>query len=212
MVTHAVAPAHNCTSAVWTGGKTPFQLYITLNYMPIISSNQLLPHSSPLACLSYDRVMDTQNDFRRAVSKQVTGDSVVVPTNIKSCVFVTNVVSNLDESGRWHCHDIDQPSHTWQNWRRPTTSQSSWGEHIQLPIGYAVVPHIDEYAGDVTLLSTTHTQRRPVLMQGYLKNRGSKIRIRSTNEMQHSATRWYQTMINGWEFPIFNEKAPLMQK
>ena len=42
-----------------------------------------------------------QNDFRRAVSKQVTGDSVVVPTNIKSCVFVTNVVSNLDESGRY---------------------------------------------------------------------------------------------------------------
>ena len=31
MVTHAVAAAHNCTSAVWTeGGKTPFQLYITL--------------------------------------------------------------------------------------------------------------------------------------------------------------------------------------
>ena len=31
MVTHAVDPAHNCASAIWTeGGKTPFQLYITL--------------------------------------------------------------------------------------------------------------------------------------------------------------------------------------
>ena len=51
----------------------------------------------PLACLSYDHVMDVQNDFRRAVSKQVTGDGVDVPMNIKSCVFVTNVVKNLDE-------------------------------------------------------------------------------------------------------------------
>ena len=56
--------------------------------MPIISRNQLLSHSSSLACLSYDRVMDVQNDFRRPVSKRVTGDSVVVPTNIKSCVFL----------------------------------------------------------------------------------------------------------------------------
>ena len=53
------------------------------------------------------------------------------------------------------------------------------GKHIQLPIGYAIVPHIDEYAGDVTLLSIPHTQGRPVLLQGYLKNRGSKMLIRS---------------------------------
>ena len=72
--------------------------------MPIISRTQLLPHSSSLACLSYDCVMAVQNDFRRAVSKQVTGDSVVVPTNIKSCVFVRNVVSELDESGRYEFH------------------------------------------------------------------------------------------------------------
>ena len=55
--------------------------------MPIIRRYQLLLHPSSLACLSYDRVMDVQNDFRRVVSKRVTGDSVVVPTNIKSCVF-----------------------------------------------------------------------------------------------------------------------------
>ena len=72
--------------------------------MPIISGNQLLPHFTPLACLSYDRVMDVQNDFRRAVSKQVTGDGVVVPTKFKICVFVTSVVSNLDESGRYEFH------------------------------------------------------------------------------------------------------------
>ena len=36
------------------------------------------------------------------------------------------------------------------------------GEHIQRPIGYAIVPSTDEYAGDVTLLSIPHTQGRPV--------------------------------------------------
>ena len=152
--------------------------------MPIIR-NQLLSHSSSLACLSYDRVMDVQDDFRRAVSKQVTGDSVVVPTNIKSCVFLTNVVSNLDESGRYEFHGtaMTLTSHvTHDNIREdppPLKLDLPEGEHIQLHIGCAVVPHIDQYAGDVTLLSIPHTQGRQVLMQGYLKNRGYKMRIRS---------------------------------
>ena len=33
---------------------------------------------------------------------------------------------------------------------------SSEGEYIQLPIGAAIVTHIDEYAGDVTLPSIPH--------------------------------------------------------
>ena len=129
--------------------------------------------------------MDVQNDFRRAVSKQVTGDSVVVFTNIKSCVFVTNVVRNLDESGRYEFHGtvMTLTSHLTHDKLRedppPLKLDLLEGEHIQFPIGYAIVPHIDEYAGDVTLLSVPHTQGRPVLMQGYLKNRGSKMRIRS---------------------------------
>ena len=129
--------------------------------------------------------MDVQNDFRRAVSKQVTGDSVVAPTNIKSCVFVTNIVGNLDESGRYDFHGtaMTLTSHLTHDKIREDPPSLKLdlpeGEHIQLPIGYAIVPHIDEYAGDVTLLSIPHTQGRPVLMQGYLKNRGSKMHIRS---------------------------------
>ena len=129
--------------------------------------------------------MDVQNDVRRAVSKQVTGDSVVVLTNIKSCVFVTNVVSNLDESGPYEFHGtaMTLTSHLTHDKIRedplPLKLDLPEGEHIQLPIGYVIVPHIDEYAGDVTLLSIPHTQGRPVLMQGYLKNRGAKMHIRS---------------------------------
>ena len=129
--------------------------------------------------------MDMQNNFRRTVSKQVTGYNVVVPTNIKSCVFSTNVVSNLDESGRYEFHGtaMTLTSHLTHDKIRkdppPLKLDLPEGEHIQLPIDYAIVPHIDEYAGDVTLLSIPHTQGRPVLMQGYLKNRGYKMRIRS---------------------------------
>ena len=138
-----------------------------------------------LVCLPYDRVMDVPNDFRKAVSKQVTGDGAVVPTKFKSCVFVTNVVCNLDESGRYEFHDtaMTLTSHLTHDKIRedppPLKLDLPEGEHIQLPIGYAIVPHFDEYAGDVTLPSIPHTQGRPVLMQGYLKNHGSKMRIRS---------------------------------
>ena len=125
--------------------------------------------------------MDVQSDFRMAVSKKVTGDSVVVPTNIKSCVFVTNVVSNSDELGRYEFPGsaMDLTSHLTHDKIRedppPLKLDLLEGEHMQLPIGYAIVPHIDEYAGDVTLLSITHTQGRPVLMQVYLKNRGPMV-------------------------------------
>ena len=73
--------------------------------------------------------MDVQNGFRRAVSKQVTGDNVVVPTNIKSCVFVSNVVSNLVESGRYGFHG------TAMTLIRPITSPagSSWGRTYPAP-------------------------------------------------------------------------------
>ena len=137
------------------------------------------------ACLSYERVMGVQNDFKSAVSKQVTGDTVVVPTNIKRCVFVTNFVSNLDESGRNELHGtaMTLTSHLTHDKIRedppPLKLDLLEGEHIQLPIGYDIVPHIDEYAGDVTLLSIPHTQGRPILMQGYLKNSISRMRSMS---------------------------------
>ena len=85
--------------------------------MPIIGRNQLLPHSSSLACLSYDRVMDVQNDLTRAVSKQVTGDSVVVPTNIKSCVFVANVdMSSMALQRHWPGISHIREDHHLSSW------------------------------------------------------------------------------------------------
>ena len=129
--------------------------------------------------------MDMQNDLRRAVSKQVMVDGVVVPTNIKGCVFVTHVVSNLDESGRYEFHGtaMTLTSHLIHGKIRedpsPLKLDLCEGEHIQLLFGYAIVPHIDEYAVDVTLPSIPHTQGRPVLLQDYLMNRGSNMCIKS---------------------------------
>ena len=127
--------------------------------MPIISRNQLLPHYTPLAYLSYDRVMDVQNNFRGAVSEQVMVDGVVVPTNIKGCVFVTHVVSNLDESGRYEFHGtaMTLTSHLTNDKIREDPSSLKLdlceGEHIPLLLGYAIMLHIDEYADDITLPS-----------------------------------------------------------
>ena len=41
---------------------------------------------------------------------------------------------------------------------------------------------------------TSHTKCRPVLMQGYLKNRGSKMLITSLNEMQQSWRNIYRLL------------------
>ena len=129
-------------------------------------------------------MIDVKNDLEWLNSKHVTDGGVVVPTNIKSSVFVSNAVSNLDESGRYEFHGTATTlnSHLTQYKIRedppPLKLDLPEGERIQLPTGYAIVPHTDEHAGDVTLC-IPHTQGRPVLMQGYLKNRCSKIRIRS---------------------------------
>ena len=91
----------------------------------------------------------------------------------------------MDESGRYAFHGTTMTltNHLTHDKIRedppPLKLDLPEGEHIQLPIGYAILPHINEYAGDVTLLSTPHTQGRPVLMQGYLKNSISKMRNRS---------------------------------
>ena len=91
----------------------------------------------------------------------------------------------MDESGRYEFHGtaMTLTSHLTHDKIRkdppPLKLDLPESEHFQLPIVYAIVPHIDEYAGDVTLLSIPPTEGRPVLMQGYLKNRGSKMRIRS---------------------------------
>ena len=91
----------------------------------------------------------------------------------------------MDESGRYEFHGtaMTLTSRLTHDKIRedppPLKLDLPEGQHIQLPIGYAIEPYIDGYAGDVTLLSIPHTQGRPVLMQGYLKNCGSKMRIRS---------------------------------
>lgn len=112
--------------------------------------------------------MDVRKDFARAVSKQWAEDGVVVPTNTKRRVFVTGAVDNLDESGRYEFHGtaMTLTSHL---------SHDNMGEDppplkldlpedapIRLPDNYAIVPYIDEYAGDIILQPTPHGQGRPV--------------------------------------------------
>ena len=102
--------------------------------------------------------MDVWKDFVKAVSKQWTVDGVVIPTNVKYCVFVTNVVYNLDESGRYKFHGTAKTlthhlTHDKMGkYAPPLKLDFLKGVHIQFPDDYAIVPHIDEYADDVTRL------------------------------------------------------------
>ena len=47
--------------------------------------------------VSYNRVMDVRRGFAQDVSKRWAEDGVVVPSNTKRKVLVTNAADNLDE-------------------------------------------------------------------------------------------------------------------
>ena len=149
--------------------ETPFPFYIALKLHANSRQKVAIATFHALGIsVSYGRVMDVRKDFAKAVSKQWSDDGVVVPTNIKRHVFVTSAVDNLDESGRYEFHGtaMTLTSHlTHDNMGEdppPLKLDLPEGAPIQLPDYYAIVPYIDEYAGDVTLPSIPHGQGRPV--------------------------------------------------
>ena len=111
--------------------------------------------------VSYDRVMDVRRGFARAVSQRWAEDGVVVPTNAKQKVFVTSAadIDNIDEPECFEFHGtaIILTSHVSPNDKRedsqPLSLEVPGKNAIQLPGNCAVVPNIDEYAGDITLSS-----------------------------------------------------------
>ena len=98
-----------------------------------------------------------RKNFAKAVSKHWAEDEVVVPTNMKRKVFVTSAVDNLDESGRCEFHGtamtlISHPTHDNMGEDPPPLSLDPHeGVPVQLPNDYAIVPYVDEYAGDIKL-------------------------------------------------------------
>ena len=109
--------------------------------------------------VSYDRVMDVRRGFARAVSQRWAEDGVVVPTNAKQKVFVTSAADNTDdpECFEFHGTTIILTSHVCHDNKREDSPSLSLevpgGNAIQFPGNCAVVPNIDEYAGDITLSS-----------------------------------------------------------
>ena len=101
--------------------------------------------------------MDVRKSLARAVSKRWPDDGVVVPSNIKQKVFTTCAIDNIDESGRYEFHGtaLTLTSHlTNDNVGEdppPLTLEFPEDILIKLPDYYANVPHIEEYAGDITL-------------------------------------------------------------
>ena len=158
--------------------------------------------------------MDVWKDFVKAVSKQWTVDGVVMPTNVKYCVFVTNVVYNLDESGRYKFHGTAKALTRHLTHDKigkdapPLKLDFLQGVNIQLPDDYAIVPHIDEYADDVTSLDAGlpveswlqdahQVVKRSDWQKHVLPTLGSSSQ--QTEDNQH---QWL-------DFPIFHEKISI---
>ena len=101
-----------------------------------------------------------------AVSRRFAEDGVVVPSNIK-WESTTGIVVNIDESGRIKLHGtaISLTSHlTHANIGvdpPPLTLDAPEGAIIKLPDDFAIVPYIDEYAGEITLSSVPTGTARP---------------------------------------------------
>ena len=116
------------------------------------------------------RVMDVRRGFARAVSKRWAEDGVIVSTNAKRKVFVTSAV-DLDECGCFEFHGtaITLTSHvTHDNMGEdppPLSLDVPEETTIQLPDDCAVVPYIDEYAGDITLSSLDVRSVRPTFTE-----------------------------------------------
>lgn len=106
--------------------------------------------------VSYDRVMDVRKGLSLAVSRRFAEDGVVVPLNLKRGVFTTGAVVNIDESG---CIDLHGTAISLTNHLTrdnigvdpPTlTMDAPEGTTMQLPHDFAILPYIDEYAGEIT--------------------------------------------------------------
>ena len=95
---------------------------------------------------------------------------MVVSTNAKRKVFVTSAV-DLDECGCFEFHGtaITLTSHvTHDNMGEdppPLSLDVPEETTVQLPDDYAVVPYIDEYAGDITLSSLDVRSVRPTFAE-----------------------------------------------
>ena len=143
--------------------QTPFPLYVGLKLHVSDRQKGTIDkfHASGIS-VSYDRVMDTRKAFARAVSKRWIDDGIVVPTNNKRRVFTTCAVDNIDESGRYEFHGtaITLTSHLTRGnlGEDPPPLDFNLPEDatIQFPQDYAIVPHVDEFVGDITLSPTTN--------------------------------------------------------
>ena len=217
--------------------ETPFPLYIGLKLHASDRQKGTINtfHSFGMS-VSYDRVMDVRRGLALAVSRQFAKDGVVVPSNIKRGVFTTGGVDNIDESGRIELHGtaISLTNHlTHENIGvspPPLTLDVVEGTTIKLPDDFAIVPYIDEYAGDITLSSIPDETARPAFAE-YLRaglpeeawlNHLHKVMKEEDGKLQETPVTYSGFLSHGQSkedvrpratvgvFPIFYEKASTM--
>ncbi|XP_014665303.1 PREDICTED: uncharacterized protein LOC106807485 [Priapulus caudatus] len=186
--------------------------------------------------VSYDRVMDVRKRLALAVSMRFAEDGVVVPSNIKRGVFTTGGVDNIDESGRTELHGTAislTNHHTRDNMgvdRPPLTLDAPVGATIHLPDDFAIVPYIDEHAGDITLSSILEGTARPAFAENLRAGEPDeawlshvhKVMTEKDSKLQETPVTYSGFLSHGQHtedikpratvgvFPIFYEKASSM--
>ena len=138
--------------------ETPFPLYVGLKLHASARQKATINtfHGMGMS-VSYDRVMEVRKGLAISVSQRFAEDGVVLPSNIKRGVFTTGAVDNIDESGRTELHGtaISLTNHlTHENTGispPPFRLDAPEDATVNLPGDFAIVPYIDEYAGEITL-------------------------------------------------------------
>jgi hypothetical protein len=131
--------------------ETPFPLYQGLKMHGEGRQKKAINNSNAFGVsVSYSRVLEIRRSMARAVVKKVVQDGVVLPTNIRSGVFVTFDVDNLDSNNQgnfsrdeFHGTAISVTNHlSWDNKgvQRPSIQLDPTDTSVpQLPESYSVV-------------------------------------------------------------------------
>lgn len=170
--------------------ETPFPLYVGLKLHANDRQKSTIStfHSLGMS-VSYDRVMEVRKKLALAVSVRFAEDGVVVPSNMKRGVFTTGGVDNIDESGRIELHGtaISLTNHlTHGNMGvdpPPLTFDFPEGAAIHLPDYYAIVPYIDEHAGEIALSSIPNGTARPALIENVKVTEHEDTWLRHINQV-----------------------------
>ena len=158
----------------------PLPIYIGLNLHQVTRSKKLIQQLHHMGiCISYDRVLEVEDEIATAVSEQFEEDGVVAPTCLRRGLFIVGALDNLDHNpssttaeNAFHGTGISLfqfPTRADPGESRAATTSPSRTKQHNLPNSYAVVPAValKTSSVDVPVLptNTTSMQSLPTCLE-----------------------------------------------